>query len=50
MKSFDGGQAIVQEIEYSENGKRSGAVLKPALIDLESREADKAQAAARRAA
>ncbi len=23
MKTFDGGQAIVQEIEYSENGKGS---------------------------
>lgn len=45
VKPFDGGQAIVQEIEYSENGKLSGAVLKSALIDLESREADKAQAA-----
>lgn len=49
IKPVDGGQAIVQELEYSENGKH-GAVLKPALIDLESREADRAQAGIRRAA
>lgn len=50
VKPVDGGQAIVQELEYSENGKCYCAVLKSALIDLESREADRAQAGERRAA